>query len=226
MKTHKIKNLVAKARAELVWQVQDVSQESGIIRILSDPVEKTHFIFLPPETGQSDMRLDLIYLHELGHALLCERVHPFFGSVYPVSGLEERLGPAVRPVLNAAGDWFVGHWLMEFSRDLAMSELHNEFLATADYLKKSETPSVEKYFVISLIIAQAIKYLNVEDNCAGFLERTVRTLLEVPPENPSAEKIVLLINKLLELGAPLRCRLVVNSEGRDILEFHQLEASA
>jgi hypothetical protein len=220
MKTKKIKNLVKKARAELSWQVREVQQDSGLVRILSDPIEKTHFIFHPPEAAEADPVLELLYLHELGHALMCERVHPFFGSAYPIVGLEERLGVAVRPVLNAAGDWFMGHWLMEFCPELAREELQKEFEATTEMLQKEPTPTVEKYFVAVLIIAQAVKYLKVTDQCDGFLEKTVRAFLEVPPENPSDEKFELLINRLLELGAPLRCRRVKNEEGRDMLEFY------
>lgn len=219
MKAKKIRSLVEKARSELTWEVQYVQQESEVVRILSDPVDKVHFIVLPPETAEADPAQDLLYLHELGHALLCERVHPFFGSIYPVTGLEERMGPAVRPVLNAAGDWFVGQWQMEFCHDLAMSELHNEFLVTEMLLNKSETPSVEKFFVMALIVAQSIQYLHVTDNCSGFLKETVAAILAVPPENPSMEKMLQLINGLLELGAPLRCRKVFR-DGRDQLEFY------
>jgi hypothetical protein len=220
MKTKKIRNLVKKARAELSWQVMEVQQESGTVHILSDPIEKTHYIFLPPETDETDPYRELLYLHELGHALMSERVHPFFGSVYPIVGLEERQGPAVRPVLNAVGDWFVGHWLTDFCPELADEELQKEFAATTEMLQNEQSPSVEKYFVAALIIAQSVKYLRVPDNCDGFLKKTVRAFLDVPPENPSVEKFELLINRLLALGAPLRCRRTSNQEGRDLLEFY------
>ena len=219
MKTKKIKNLVKKARTELTWQVRDVRQDEGLVRIISNPKEKTHLIFLPPENAETDPRLELLYLHELGHALLCERVHPFFGTVYPITGLDERLGPAVSPVLNAAGDWFVGQWQTEFCPELSLSELQKEFDATIDLLNKEQTPSYDKFFIAALIIAQSIKYLKMPDNCAGFLEKTVQLFLEVPPENPSVQKLELLINKFLELGAPLRCRKVTD-DGQDILEFY------
>ena len=219
MKTKKIKNLVKKAKAELTWLSLELPQDKGPVRVVSDPDAKIHRIFLSPETAEADPRQELLYLHELGHATLCERVHPFFGTMFPITGLEQRLGPAVSPVLNAAGDWFVGQWQTEFCPELALAELKSEFDASTELLSKEEPPTVDEFFAVALIIAQAIKYLKVQDNCAGFLKQTVHAFLEVPPENPSVQKFELLTNKLLELGAPLRCRRGT-VEGRDLLEFY------
>jgi len=219
MKTKKIKNLVKKAKAELTWLSLELPQDKGPIRVVSDPDAKIHRIFISPENAEADPRQELLYLHELGHATLCERVHPFFGAVFPVTDLDERLVAAVSPVLNAAGDWFVGQWQTEFCPELALAELKHEFEASTELLSEEQPPTVEKFFVAALVIAQAIKYLKVRDNCDGFLKQTVHAFLEVPPENPSVQKFELLANKLLELGAPLRCRKVT-VEGRDLLQFY------
>ena len=112
MKTKKLMNLVKKARNELSWAIHEEKQESGPLRIFSDPATRSHTIFKPTSTPQLGPVQEIVYLHELGHALLCERVHPFFSSCFPISGLEKEQIPAVTPVLSAASDWFVGHWMM------------------------------------------------------------------------------------------------------------------
>ena len=142
MKTKKLMNLVKKAKGELSWEVREVAQESGPLRIFSDPVVRTHTIFLPSSPTEEGPAQELLYLHELGHALLCERVHPFFSSGFPIVGLEKEQLPAVAPLLSAASDWFVGHWLMEFCPELALAELQDEYETTADMMANGETPGL------------------------------------------------------------------------------------
>lgn len=220
MKTKKLKNLVKKARGELSWTVLEKMQEATPLRMFSDPVVKTHTIFLPaiPPDGGPDQ--ELLYLHELGHALLCERVHPFFSSAFPIAGLDKGQVPAVSPVLNAAGDWFVGHWMMEFCHDAAIDELKKEYAATAEMMEERVTPDLDKFFVVVLIIAQSIKYLKEPVECSGLLGSAVKAFLAVPPEKPSVRKIEDLINSLLSLGSPFQCRHV-DSGGPDVLEFYR-----
>ena len=220
MKTKKLKQLVEKAKDELSWPFLEEVQASGPPRIFTDTLAKTHTIFLPqtpPETGQDP---ELFYLHELGHALMCERIHPFFSSGFPVAGLERAQIQAVAPLLYAASDWFVGHWLMEFCHDVAIAELKKEYEATAEMMKKGETPSLDKFFVAVLITAQSIKYLNAPVQCSGILDSAVQAFLAVPPEKPSVGIIEALINSLLSLGTPFQCRRM-NSEGHDVLEFYR-----
>jgi len=223
MKTKKLKNLVKKAKGELVWTVREVAQESGPLRIISDPMDKSHTIYLPSPAPEKDPVFELLFLHELGHALLCERTHPFFASGFPIVGLEKEQIPAVGPVLSTASDWFVGHWLMEFCPELAMAELHDEFEAISEMMAHGETPGLDRFFVAVLITAQSIKYLKTTVNCSGFLDSAVQEFLAVPPDTPSVGKLVALINGLLSLGAPYRCRQV-NSQGQDVLEFFRSAA--
>jgi hypothetical protein len=220
MKTKKLKNLVKKAKAELSWTVREDVQEAGPLRIFSDPVVRTHTIFLPSSPTEEGPGQEIPYLHELGHALLCERVHPFYSSGFPLSGLVEAQVPAVSLVLNSASDWFVGHWMMEFCHDVAIAELKKEYAATAEMMEKGENPGIDKFFVAVLIIAQSIKYLKAPVECSGFLDSAVKAFLAVPPEKPTLRKIEKLINSLLSLGSPFQCRHV-NSEGQDVLEFYR-----
>jgi len=220
MKTRKLKSLVKKARNELSWMVLE-EQASGPLRIFSDSKTRTHTIFLPSAPLEGGPDPELHYLHELGHALLCEQVHPFFSNGFPIAGLDEKQIPAVTPALSAASDWFVGHWMMEFCHDVAIEELKKEYEATAEMMGKGETPSVDKFFVAVLIIAQSIKYLQISVECSGFLDAAVQAFLAVPPEKPSVRKIEDLINSLLSLGAPYRCRHM-NDQGQDVMEFYRV----
>lgn len=218
MKTKKLKNLVKKAKDELSWPFKEVTQESGPARILSNPMARTHTICRPSNTHEADAAQELLYLHEIGHALLCERIHPVFSTVIPIIGLNEGLMPALTPVLSTASDWFVGHWLMEFCNEVAIDELKKEYEATAELMEKGETPTVDKFFAAVLIIAQSIKYLKKQVECSGFLDSAVQAFLAIPPEKPTVRKIEELINSLLALGSPFRCR-IVKSEDHDVLEF-------
>jgi len=221
MKTKKLKNLIKKAKDELSWDTRELAQESGPMRIFSDPVAKTHTIFLPSAPAEEGPVQELLYLHELGHALLCERVHPFFSSVFPIAGLDDkRQVPAVSPVLCVASDWFVGHWMMEFCPDVAIDELKKEYQATAVMMEKGETRSIDKFFVAVLITAQSVKYLKAPVECSGFLDSAVKAFLAVPPEKPSLQKIENLINSLLSLGSPFQCRHVSDG-GQDVMEFYK-----
>jgi len=223
MKTKKLKNLVKKAKSELVWTVREAEQESVLPRVFSDPMDKTHTIYLPSTPHEKGPGHELLYLHELGHALLCEKVHPFFASGFPIAGLEKEQIPAVGPVLSTASDWFVGQWLMGFCPELALAELQDEFEATAAMMAKGEPPSLDRFFVAVLITAQSVRYLNSAVDCAGFLDSAVQAFLAVSPDNPSVGKLIALINSLLSLGAPYRCRLIT-SQGQDVLEFFQSDA--
>jgi len=223
VKTKKLKNLVKKTREELNWPVQELPQESGPIRIFSDPATCTHTLFLPKSSPEGGPSHELLYLHELGHALICERVHPFFSSGFPIAGLDSKLLPAVSPVLNVAGDWFVGQWFMECAPSLALDELNKEYEATAELMAHAEPPTMEKFFVAVLIIAQSVKYLRKQVNFSGFLDAAVQAFLSVPPENPTVQKFEKLVNLLLALGAPYRCRRV-NSGEHEVLEFYPVAA--
>ena len=223
MKTKKLKNLLKKIRDDLYWPVQELPQESGPIRIFSNPSTCTHTLYLPETPLQEGPAHELLYLHELGHALLCERVHPFFSNGFPLAGLDKKLLPAVSPVLNAAGDWFIGHWFMECAPALAMEELNKEYEATVELMTHAEPPSVEKFFVAVLIIAQSVKYLKKKVNFSGFLESAVQAFLSVPPENPTVQKYENLVNLLLALGAPYRCRRLKSGD-HEVLEFYPVSA--
>jgi hypothetical protein len=223
MKPKKLKNHVKKAKAGLAWTVVDVTEEVEQVRIFSDPQTRTHTVYLPPAAAAESAGSDLFYLHELGHALLCERVHPFFAGDFPIAGLTKELVPAVGPVLSAASDWFVGHWLLEFCPGPALAELEGEYQATAALMASGRTPGLDGFFTAVLVIARSIRYLDRKVECDGFLDAAVRAFLAVSPADPSAARLLELINSLLALGgAPYRCRQT-GSRGQDVMEFFRAE---
>jgi len=206
---------------ELTWPAHEEVRPSGPLHIFSNPLARTHTIYRPEEAPGEGAEQEFLYLHELGHALLCERVHPFFSSGFPIAGLDQAMVPAVTPVLNAASDWFVGHWMMGFCHDEAVAALNKEYELTARMLDKGWSPDFDKFFVVVLIIAQSIRYLNAPAACSGILDAAVKAFLAVPPEKPSLRNIEALINSLLSLGSPLQCRHT-NREDLEILEFYRV----
>jgi hypothetical protein len=223
MKTKKLKNLVKKARAALSWTVEDVNRTSGTVRVISDPGARTHTVLLPSGPSQAERETEILYLHELGHAALCERVHPIFATSYPVAGMTRERAAAAGPALNAASDWFVGFWFQTVCADVADGELRKDFLAVSELLGKERSPTPELFCAAALMIAQARKYLREPVDCGGLLGKAVDAFLSVPPEKPSDRSYELLVNRLLAVYSQLRGRLVNRDgvEAFEVCEEHQ-----
>lgn len=218
MTTKRLRNLIEKAQADLSWPVKEVQGAFGPYRICSDVKAREHAIFMLPSDADVTPGHELVFLHELGHALLCERVHPIFATTFPVAGIDDKRFAEIAPALNAAGDWFVGHWMMEFCHEVAIEDLTEEYESTVALLEKVPTPTPEDFYLSALIVAQAITYLKEPVDCGGILDEAVKGFLAAPPEKPSAQSYEKLANRLLLLNSTLQCR-IASIEGQETLEF-------
>lgn len=205
MKQRSLKVLIKKALNELEWPRLEQQHEAPNIRIASYPKSKSHVILMPePDKNEST---DLDYLHEVGHATLCERVHPVFAAniLYAPLMRKREFLPVV-PALTSAADWFVGHWQYELAPELARKQLQQTLPLAEEMLAAQELPPLEIILACSMVVAQAVHYLDEPIDCGGVLKSAVDAFLAAPPEQPSLDACAALTNRLLETYAEERVR--------------------
>ena len=116
------------------------------------------------------------------------------------------------PALNVACDWFIDYWQMELTPEEMLEELRESLPEAEEILGESELPPLEIVLDASLIISQGIHYLKEPIVCEGVLKVAVDAFLSVPPDKPSAENCVLLVNRLMATYTENRARLVQDGE--------------
>jgi len=207
MKKPSLQSSINKVRSELSWPFLEQPNEVPVIRIISDPHSRTHLFMIPDKLKRQSSDLD--YLHELGHATLCEKVHPVFAANAQFAAQEnKRQFLVILPALNAACDWFIYHWQMQIAPQAARDQLLENMPIAEEILGESTLPPLEIILEASLLIAQGIQYLQEPIECGGVLKIAVDAFLSVPPEKPSAENCVLLVNRLMATYTDQRARLV------------------
>ena len=219
MKTISLKSLIKKVRRDLKWPVLEQPDESPMIRIISYPRTKSHVILIPDKLHNRSSDLD--YLHELGHATLCEKVHPVFSASSQFAAPDnKRQFLIVIPALTAACDWFIGHWQLEQSPQESRKLLQESIPLAEEVLGEPTLPPLEIILDASLLIAQGIHYLEEPIDCSGVLKVAVDAFLSVPPEKPSAENCVALVNLLMATYTEQRARLL-RDDGFYLWEVYQ-----
>lgn len=221
MKKKSLKSLIRQVRSELEWPVLEQPHEMPVIRVVSYPRTHSHIILMPDKLHNKSSDLD--YLHELGHAYFCEKVHPVFSATGQFASQEnKRLFLQVIPALNAACDWFIGHWQLELSPQVAREQLRESLVVAEEVLGAQQLPPLDIILDASLLIAQGIHYLDEPFECVGLLKTIVDAFLTMPPDQPSAENCLQLVNRLMATYTDHRARLVFDGE------FHvwDVEASA
>jgi len=207
MKSKSPKSLIKLALKNLTWAYVDKPHDMPLIRIASSPQTKSHVIYMPDKLHNKSSDLD--YLHELGHATFCERVHPIFAANILYAPLEnKREFVKVIPALNSACDWFVGHWQIELSPDSSLKLLKRTLKTAEKILTEPTLPPLEIILYAALLIAQGIRYLDEPIDCGGVLKVAVDAFLSIPPDKPSLDNCVLLINKLLATYTEQRVRFI------------------
>jgi len=138
-KTVTVKGLVKKVRSELDWPVLEQPHELAALRIVSYPRTKSHVILVPDQKLKCSTDLD--FLHELGHATFCEKVHPVFSaSSHFATQDSQRLFLMVIPALNVATDWFISHWQMGLSPQLTRKQIKKGLAVAEEVLGLEQLP--------------------------------------------------------------------------------------
>jgi hypothetical protein len=225
MKQNDLQKSIKRVRNELTWPVSEKDNEQPVVRILSNPKIKSHVILIPdPEKNEGT---DLDFLHELGHATLCEKIHPVFSGNSYFSAPEDnkRLFLMVIPALNVATDWFIGDWLIGIAPEQMRAHLQATLKSAEEILQHEKLPPVDIILDASLVIAQAIHYLKEPIDCGGVLQTAVDAFLSTPPDKPSYEACCTLVNTLMSTYTEQRARQIFDGEF-DVWEVYRPENGA
>ena len=211
MKAKSLKGLIKEVRGNLHWPVLEQPHDLPAIRIVSYPRTQSHVILTP---GKEQKRsTDLDYLHELGHAAMCEQVHPVFSaSGHFASRDSERHFLIVVPALNVACDWFISRWQMALAPEITRKQIQEGLQLAEEVLDQPELPPLDIILDAAGVIAQGIHYLEEPIECDGVLQKAVDAFLSVPSERPSADNCVLLVNQLMATYTDFRARLLHEGE--------------
>ena len=203
-----IKKLIKKHRHRLTWPVTVVTgPEVGTLEIMSDHAAKTHTIYIPDNNVR-----DIEYLHEIGHATLCERVHPMF-STPQFATTDPAVLNEIAPATRAASDWFVDHWLITLAPGEERHEIEEHARGIARVLKHQRRGDPELLCMAALMFAQAIKYCGWQLSLGGDIERAVNALFAVEPSRPSIDRLTATINGLLACYSRYRVELFTDGSG-------------
>jgi hypothetical protein len=209
MKAETVKSLIKRVRGGLEWPVLEQPHELPAVRIVSYPRTKSHVILVPDKSHQGSTELD--YLHELGHATMCEQVHPVFSaSSHFASPDSQRHYLMVVPALNAASDWFICQWQMELAPEVSRRQMKKGLKVAEQVLGLEQLPPLGIILDSASVIAQNIHYLEEPIECDGVLQTAVDAFLGIPPDKPCAENCELLVNRLMATYTDRRARLLLN----------------
>lgn len=182
----------------LTWPVKIVPDATiTSYQIISDPVEKVHYVYVRPDQPLDKYQLS----HELAHAVLAERVHPAFAGVGLSRELERsrRKRHLATTAYRVATEWFVDELRYQHHPESERKEL----LELISHPETLRLIAEHEPFSLGLLCAEARRWLGVEVE-----HPLVDVFLEVDPAQPSLGALVRLINRLLEVrGSKLRCRI-------------------
>jgi hypothetical protein len=223
MKNKKLKEISKKVRAQLQWATLDKPEPVEFIRVFSNPRTRAHTLIVPDDPKVD--RDHLAHLSALGHAVFCEQVHPLFAAnSYFAGSTDKPRFVALAPALNAGTEWFIGHWLMETCPEPAKEHLREVLDSAEKALGAPQPPPVDVFLDAARIVAQAIKYLGEPIDCGGVLKKAVDTYLAIPPDKPSKNACIELINRLMATYTTMHARLVVE-DGVEVWEVYEPEAA-
>lgn len=212
-----ISRIISTARDQLLWPVLEREHDQPVVRIMTNPREHSHVIYLPK--GDEVLSSELDYLHEIGHALFCERYHPLFAAnAYFSQSTNKRDFEAIAPALSVSVDWFLSSWMVEQTPRRIKDQWRENLAVAEEILQNPTMPPYEVFLDMALVIAQTINFCREGIDCAGILDDAVKSFLDTPPDNPSVEAVISLLNRILSFVTDKRARLV-NDGGSDIWEL-------
>jgi hypothetical protein len=182
----------------LTWSLQVDEAEVPCAEISSSERLRSHTIRIP---NRPFGKLD--FLHELGHAWLCENVHPLFSTCHFVPGTSRHARDiALEPIRHAA-DWFVEGWLRQFGRVAAdrraeVKQWGEEFWRLVQEHEDRYAAMIHTAYCRAILI----HYRDMQVESSGSLKPLTDVFLACPPSPPQFENFQALINALLAVPHP------------------------
>lgn len=211
MKTKKLKNLIKKVQNALDWPIIEQPEDVPVVRILSDPHFRTHIIHMP--INQNAHVDDYNYLHELGHASLCERVHPVFAanSYFAASTSQEHF-VLLAPALQTACDWYISYWFQDICPEKFKECMTEKLETVKKILVLPRLPTVDVLLDAAQTVALGIKYFDAPIDCGDKLKQAVDSFLAVRPDKPTRDDFEQMVNNLMAIYTPVRARIAQDNE--------------
>jgi len=178
------------------WPVEEEYMRD-LFEVHTDYVRKKHVILWPRESSKHEPSFGR-YLHEMGHALLAEQVHPQFARPVFTKGTDPALKGTYAPLFDAALDWFVQALLMEVAPGPQSDDIDARFRQTAQMLRQGAAlPSVEFVVDSGLSLASFKHYRGLDIETSGKLAEVVEAFLKTPPDKPTLFGLQGLTRRLL-----------------------------
>jgi hypothetical protein len=185
---------------DLKWPIELWPHRSNDTSIKSNPWKKVHRINFPDTRweGYHDHEnvmpgyTALCFLHELGHAYLCETVHHFFATTYYHDSVTlDQMNTLYSPV-SVAKDWFVNDLMFRWVRK-------EETFDTLDCLKPvlngdhhhlSGGDLLYPSMIIAMVVHEKLKQITIPK----VYREIVKIFRKYQPDKPSLDNLVKLSN--------------------------------
>lgn len=178
------------------WPVEEEYMHSDF-EVRTDPVRKVHVVHWPRESARKEPAFER-YLHEMGHALLAEKVHPQFSRPVFTRNTDPSLRMTYQALFDAALDWYVQALIMEIAPDQQGADLDARFRQTAQMLRQGAAlPSVEFVMDAGMALASFQHFRGLEMETQGKLADVVQAFLRTPPDKPTLFGLQSLVRGLL-----------------------------
>ena len=204
------KHLMDALLACFSWPVEEEYMHDHF-GVVTDHFRKKHVVLWPRQSSHHEPSFGR-YLHEMGHALLAEQVHPQFSRPYFTKGIDPALKNTYLPLFDAALDWFVQSLLMEMAPGPQGDDIDDRFRQTAHMLCQGDVlPSLEFVVDSGMALASFRKYRGLEIEMQGKLSNVVEAFMRTAPEKPTLFGLHGLVRRLMAIfemhTASLACEL-------------------
>lgn len=192
------------------WPVEEEYMHDRF-EVVTDHFRKKHVVLWPRQSSHLEPPFGR-YLHEMGHALLAEQVHPQFSRPYFTKGIDPALKNTYFPLFDASLDWFVQARLLEIAPGPQGEDIDARFGQTARMLRQGGAlPSVEFVVDSGMALASFRYYCGIEIETQGKLSDVVEAFVRTVAEKPTLFGLHGLVRRLMAIfemhSASLACEL-------------------
>lgn len=182
--------------SRFAWPVEEEFMRDGF-EVVTDHTRRKHVVRWPRQSAHLEPSFGR-YLHEMGHALLAEKVHPQFSRPYFAKGTDPALKNTYGPLFDAALDWFVQSLLMEVAPGPQGDDIDARFRQTAHVLRQGGAlPSVEFVVDSGMALASFRHFRGLEIETQGKLSEVVQAFLRTDPDKPGLFGLQGLVRRLM-----------------------------
>ncbi len=201
------KEAISRVNSQLEWEVDRLFYDKEEFKIRSNGSKKLHKIYIPTNNTIPFYYLDL--LHEYIHALHYEALHPSlldngYQGILPTGANTE-----IKEYFNAAMDWFATGQLTKLCNQKTLQQMEFDYRNIGKVFCPAKT--VREHLIVGLVSAQSVRWLKQGPLPGEKIEQVVDAFHRVNPENPTMEKLYLLVSVLFNVFKDYKLKLVKNN---------------